>query len=203
MLGKPALQPSRQQLFGPAQHPLEFRCHLTHEGKEGSPPASLCSKPPPDQSTMPSPTLQLAARMDSCETTLPGWERIFPKVFEEHWQEITISNSNLMPDCLPSSLHDTFPSPFAQKLPRSWRKWKSAGIISKVTEPTPWCAGMVVVFKKSGSIRICVDLKPLNLSVLREVHPLPKVDETLAQDIGTIMDSEQCYSSQSTVHGGQ
>ena len=38
-----------------------------------------------------------------------------------------------------------------------------------------WCQ------KKSGNIRICVDLKPLNLSVLREVHPLPKVDATLTQ----------------------
>ena len=56
-----------------------------------------------------------------------------------------------------------------------------SGVISKVTEPTPWCAGMVVVPKKSGSIRISVDLKPLNRSVLREVHPLSKVDETLAQ----------------------
>ena len=26
-----------------------------------------------------------------------------------------------------------------------------------------------------------MDLKPLNESVLREIHPLPKVDETLAQ----------------------
>ena len=43
---------------------------------------------------------------------------------------------------------------------------------------------MVVVPKKSGSIRICVDLKPLNESVLREVHPLPKVDDTLAQLAG-------------------
>ena len=58
---------------------------------------------------------------------------------------------------------------------------ESMGVISKVDEPTPWCAGMVVVPKKSGDIRICVDLKPLNESVLREVHPLPKVDETLAQ----------------------
>ena len=57
-------------------------------------------------------------------------------------------------------------------------------MISKVSEPTPWCAGMVVVPKKSGSVRICVDLKPLNQSVLREVHPLPKVDETLAQLAG-------------------
>ena len=58
---------------------------------------------------------------------------------------------------------------------------ESMGVISKVDEPTPWCAGMVVVPKKSGDVRICVDLKPLNESVLREVHPLPKVDETLAQ----------------------
>ena len=61
---------------------------------------------------------------------------------------------------------------------------EKAGVISKVSEPTPWCAGMVVVPKKSGTVRICVDLKPLNQSVLREVHPLPKVDETLAQLAG-------------------
>ena len=48
-------------------------------------------------------------------------------------------------------------------------------------QPTEWCAGMVGVPKKNGKVRICVDLKHLNESVLREVHPLPKVDETLAQ----------------------
>jgi len=57
-------------------------------------------------------------------------------------------------------------------------------VISKVDVPTPWCVGMVVVPKKSGAVRICVDLKPLNRSVLREVHPLPKVDDTLAQLAG-------------------
>ena len=39
---------------------------------------------------------------------------------------------------------------------------------------------MVVVPKESGAIRICVDFKKLNESVLREVHLIPKVDETLA-----------------------
>lgn len=53
------------------------------------------------------------------------------------------------------------------------------GVISKVEEPTSWCAGMVVVPKKDKKVRICVDLKKLNENV-REVHPLPKVDETLA-----------------------
>ena len=62
------------------------------------------------------------------------------------------------------------------------------GVISKVDKPTLWCAGMVVVPKKSGDVCICVDLKPLNEYVLRETHPLPGVDETLAQLTGaTVM----------------
>uniref|UniRef100_A0A1X7UWL0 Reverse transcriptase RNase H-like domain-containing protein n=1 Tax=Amphimedon queenslandica TaxID=400682 RepID=A0A1X7UWL0_AMPQE len=39
---------------------------------------------------------------------------------------------------------------------------------------------MVVALKKSGSVCICVEFRDLNESVLREVHPLPTVDETLA-----------------------
>ena len=58
---------------------------------------------------------------------------------------------------------------------------EKAGVITKMDEPSPWCAAMVVVPKKEGNIQICVDLKPLNECVLREIHPLPKVDDTLAQ----------------------
>ena len=54
------------------------------------------------------------------------------------------------------------------------------GVISKIITPTPWCAGMVVVPKRSGAVRICVDLKPLNECVFREAHPIPKVDDILA-----------------------
>ena len=43
------------------------------------------------------------------------------------------------------------------------------------------CAGIVAVPKKSGTVRICVDLKRLNQSVMREIYPLPKVDKTLTQ----------------------
>ena len=37
---------------------------------------------------------------------------------------------------------------------------------------------MVVVPKKSDQVRICVDYRVLNESVLSEVHPLPMVDKT-------------------------
>ena len=58
---------------------------------------------------------------------------------------------------------------------------QSLGVILPVEEVTLWCAGMVVIPKASGRIRICVDLKPLNKCVQREIYPLPRVDETLAQ----------------------
>ena len=67
---------------------------------------------------------------------------------------------------------------------------ESIGVISKMSDPTPWCASMVVVTKKSGGVRICVDLKPLNESVLREVHPIPTVEEAFAQQTGATMFSK-------------
>ena len=58
------------------------------------------------------------------------------------------------------------------------------GVISKVNGPTQWCAVMVVVPEKSGEVRTCIGLKALNNNVPREVHPIPKVAETLAQLAG-------------------
>eukprot|EP00731_Ephydatia_muelleri_P009839 Em0005g425a len=51
-------------------------------------------------------------------------------------------------------------------------------------------AWIVVAPKRNGDIRICVDLKALNESVLREVYPLPTVDETLAQLTGATVFSK-------------
>ena len=57
---------------------------------------------------------------------------------------------------------------------------QSLGVISPVEEPTPWCTAMVIIPKNSGAVWLCVDLKPLNESVLWEVHPMTKADTTLA-----------------------
>ena len=63
-------------------------------------------------------------------------------------------------------------------------------MISTVDDPTPWCAGMVVIPKKSGAVRICINLKPLSEGVLRQVHPMPNVDKTLALFTGAKMFSK-------------
>ncbi len=60
-------------------------------------------------------------------------------------------------------------------------RMEELGVISKVDIPTDWCAGMVVVPKPDGKIRICIDFTKLNEWVLRETYPLPKIDNLLAQ----------------------
>ncbi|KAG7456360.1 hypothetical protein JOB18_014194, partial [Solea senegalensis] len=51
---------------------------------------------------------------------------------------------------------------------------RELGVICRVEEPTDWCAGMVVVPKKTGSVHICVDLTKLNESVCREKFKFPE-----------------------------
>ena len=58
------------------------------------------------------------------------------------------------------------------------RRMEKLGVITRVRQPTKWCA---VVPKENGKVRICVDLTHLNRSVLRERHPLPAVEQSVAQ----------------------
>ena len=58
------------------------------------------------------------------------------------------------------------------------------GIITPIQEPTDWCDGMLPVRKKTGQIRIRMDLTRLNESVKRELHPLTTVEHMLAQLAG-------------------
>ncbi|CAB4038732.1 Transposon Ty3-G Gag-Pol poly, partial [Paramuricea clavata] len=89
----------------------------------------------------------------------------------------------LKPDSTPFAL--TTPRrvaiPLLNKVKAELERMKNLGVISKVDVPTEWCAGMVVVPKPDGNIRICVDLTKLNENVLRETYPLPKIDNLLAQ----------------------
>ncbi|XP_061710675.1 uncharacterized protein K02A2.6-like [Cydia pomonella] len=51
------------------------------------------------------------------------------------------------------------------------------GVIRKVSHPTPWVNAIVVAAKKDGSIRVCLDPRPLNRVVRRARYPLPALGE--------------------------
>ena len=54
-------------------------------------------------------------------------------------------------------------------------------VISPVTAPTEWCAGIVPDGKPNDSVRICVDLTQLNKAAQLEIHPIPSLDENIAK----------------------
>ena len=71
------------------------------------------------------------------------------------------------------------PIPLEDKVKAELERMKAANIIEEITEPTDWCAPMVAVMKKSGAVRICTDLKKLNLAVKRERYIIPTIDDIL------------------------
>ena len=50
------------------------------------------------------------------------------------------------------------PIPLMKPVKAKLEHMKKLGVISGVSEPTDWCAGMVVVPKSNGQVRICVNL---------------------------------------------
>ena len=189
-LGLPVLQKPSKILKGPGQHPLQVvgQFHeMLHHGQNSSVQQIFVIKDlKSDLLGLPAITvLILAARLDAAYTT--PVEDSFPTVFQDLGDLDELYTIKLRDSAVPYALFTPrmIPLPLLDKVQQELAKMESQGVKLKVNQPTPWCAGMVAVPKNSGAIRICIDLKRLNQCVMREVHPLPKVDNTLAKLCGT------------------
>ena len=64
-----------------------------------------------------------------------------------------------------------------EKLKSELERMTAQNIIAPVTTPTPWVSSLVVVPKKDGKLRLCLDPKDLNLAIQREHYPLPTIED--------------------------
>ena len=188
-------QPARKQLRGPDGTPLrtagQATVKLAHQGQECR--HTLFILPSLEHNLLGLPAirdLQIIQKVDSLgELPQTKFPSLFTGLGELKGDPYEIQ---LKPDATPLSLNTArnVPLPLREKVQAELQRMQALDVIAPVEEPTPWCSGMVVVPKKSGQVRICVDYRVLNESVLREVHPLPTVDETLAQMAGATVFSK-------------
>ncbi|XP_064469584.1 uncharacterized protein K02A2.6-like [Ornithodoros turicata] len=63
-----------------------------------------------------------------------------------------------------------------QKVSEELQKLEQADIIERV-DASEWVSPIVVVWKRTGELRLCVDLRKPNEAIIVDSHPLPHVDD--------------------------
>ena len=91
-------------------------------------------------------------------------------------EPVTIKlKAGVEPSCLTTARRAPFP--LMDDVKAELDRMVTSEVIRVLTEPTDWCSAMVPVVKKNGTMRICVDLKKLNIAVRREHLMLPSLDD--------------------------
>jgi hypothetical protein len=73
------------------------------------------------------------------------------------------------------------------KVQQQLNEMERLGIIVKRTEPTEWVNSLLIVEKKSGKLRICLDPRQLNQAIRREHFQIPTFDDVVAEMHGKKM----------------
>ena len=95
----------------------------------------------------------------------------------------------LKPDAKPSKQRPyTYNDNFARRIKEEIDKLKEAEYIYEI-EHTDWVSPIMVVPKKNGKLRVCVNLKKVNAATIRDNYPLPITEHVLERVVG-----KQAYS---------
>lgn len=186
-MGSPPLRPSNRKLKGPSNHTLpvlgRFVGKLKRERRIVDEDVyvvktlhrNLLGQPAIEK-------LGVVARIQSVKEK-KDWIAEYPHLFEGLGKLEGEYTVQLQDDAKPFALNTPrrVAIPQMQPVKEELERMQQLGVIERVTEPTSWCSGMVVVPKSKGKVRICVDLTKLNTSVKRERHPMPSVEQILAQ----------------------
>ena len=179
-LGKPELKKPDKSLQGPDNQSLnvigQFEANISHKCKSSKQHIFVVDNLRVNLLGLPGiVALNLVSRIDNITDYTAIVEEKFPSLFRGLGTFGDPFTIQLKPNAEPKALYSARKVPLRLRdaVEAELKRMESNEIISRVDTPTPWCSGMVPVPKKSGGVRVCVDLKPLNDSVLREVYPLP------------------------------
>ena len=75
------------------------------------------------------------------------------------------------------------------KLKETLSNLEAQGVIARVEQPTDWVNSLVIVEKKDGSLRLCLDPRDLNKAIKREHYRIPT-----AEDISSTLAGKRVFS---------
>ena len=73
--------------------------------------------------------------------------------------------------------HQQIPVQLQQEVRKCLESWLKQGIICP--SKSPYASQVVIVHKKSGEIRLCIDFRKINAISIRDSFPLPRIEEAL------------------------
>lgn len=80
--------------------------------------------------------------------------------------------------CLCANLIEEYQYPW-KKVDTKLMELLGLDVLEKVWKPVKWVTPMVPILKENGDIRICLDMRRHNKTIIRENHPLPTMDQLL------------------------
>ena len=78
-----------------------------------------------------------------------------------------------------------FPYAYREEVSKQVSEMLEQGVIQQSN--SPWASPIVLVKKKDGKFRFCVDYRKLNAATKRDAHPLPRIDDLLDSLQGSTM----------------
>ena len=82
------------------------------------------------------------------------------------------------------------PHSLKERLRQTIDKNVQTGVLVKVDQPTDWVSNLVIVEKKDGTLRMCLDPKDLNKAIKREHYSIPTM-----QDIASEFRGKKIFST--------
>ena len=89
------------------------------------------------------------------------------------------------------------PAALRDDLQKELQHMEKERVIEKVDHPTDWVNSLVIVQKKGGGLRLCLDPRDLNRAVRREHYQLPTIEEIASRQSGnkvfSVLDANSAF----------
>ena len=107
----------------------------------------------------------------------------FPKVFGEQVGRFQGSLRLYVDQSVQPSHMSTrrFPIAIKDRLEKELERLERLDVIEATSEPSEWTSALAVTHKQNGDLRVCIDPRGLNKALQRVQHPVPTVEELVAE----------------------